>query len=641
MNTSHKNGKIQEKEMEMKLFRFAYILTILAIFFSTIGNEVSIFGKGMVASQKSGISLEYQLVAPLPKDVEAAIVNALERWPNEYPANNTFYVIDVRNEKNWGIATLTTDVSLHQIGDEKLPDVSKSFPIVFVKSGNQTQAAASFSSNLNVLLAKISDNNLSLEAKSALFNTKPVIASQNYTDYKFPWTGGVRFRLNVGRGWHAGGFGSQALDFVPYDLTKLDVLSAAPGIVTEVKKCKYQGWVRVKTEGEYLFYLHLVSIPSKIVVGASVYEGQLLGKIVKSTSAKPVSDDCGTSEGTHLHLGFPYIGFTMNGQTFNDNLSEYQDLPLKSKNINPSIPTPKGFNASSGKYADKIAVTWSSVSVATSYEVWRSSGTVLGNAQKIAKVTTNYYDDYSTNPGAVLYYWVRACNSDGCSKYSAKNSGYRSATVPPTITPTGTATFTPTSTRTATLAGPPTDTPTATATFTATATTTATATNTALPNPIVLQPVLTPAFTGTADICTHGWDRIDGGSGGTYAYLTLNAVDSSQSTNFGVWRPPITVAGKYKVEAYIPYHPVIAWPCLSGRLIYYDTSNAQYKIYYSGGSITKPFDLAPLANVWINLGTYSFAAGTTGYVKLTDITGETFATKTIPFGAIKFTYVSP
>ena len=88
-------------------------------------------------------------------------------------------------------------------------------------------------------------------------------------------------------------------------------------------------------------------------------------------------------------------------------------------------------------------------------------------------------------------------------------------------------------------------------------------------------------------------------------------------------------------------HAYYVWPCL-GHALSVDTSNAVYKISYSGGTTQVAFDQQqPGAGDWISLGSYVFSAGSNGYVSLTDLTGEAFCTKYILFSALRFVYVGP
>ena len=91
-------------------------------------------------------------------------------------------------------------------------------------------------------------------------------------------------------------------------------------------------------------------------------------------------------------------------------------------------------------------------------------------------------------------------------------------------------------------------------------------------------------------------------------------------SNYAIWRPNIPTAGNYEVKVFIPAK-------------YAATTNAKYEIHYNGGVITKPISQLNYSDQWVSLGTYDFAAGTTGYVKMGDNTGDTV---NIGFDAIKF-----
>ncbi len=101
----------------------------------------------------------------------------------------------------------------------------------------------------------------------------------------------------------------------------------------------------------------------------------------------------------------------------------------------PNPPT--GLAAADDISCDEIALTWSASTGADDYEVWRNSVNNSGTATMIADsiVATNYSD--TTAPaGSVQFYWVKACNTSGCSGFSTTDSGSR-LDVPPA--PTGVA----------------------------------------------------------------------------------------------------------------------------------------------------------------------------------------------------------
>lgn len=97
-------------------------------------------------------------------------------------------------------------------------------------------------------------------------------------------------------------------------------------------------------------------------------------------------------------------------------------------NLVPAAPAaPSGVAASDGTFSDKVQVTWTAVSGATAYDVWRNTSNASGTATKInaADVTGASYDDTTAVAGTTYYYWVKARNAGGTSGFSASNSGYR------------------------------------------------------------------------------------------------------------------------------------------------------------------------------------------------------------------------
>lgn len=93
----------------------------------------------------------------------------------------------------------------------------------------------------------------------------------------------------------------------------------------------------------------------------------------------------------------------------------------------PGIPT--GLSASDGTYTDRIQLNWSAVSGATSYQVFRATSST-GARTHIATPSSAAHTDTSITPGATYWYWVKACNSAGCSDYSAADTGYARIPIP-------------------------------------------------------------------------------------------------------------------------------------------------------------------------------------------------------------------
>jgi hypothetical protein len=97
-------------------------------------------------------------------------------------------------------------------------------------------------------------------------------------------------------------------------------------------------------------------------------------------------------------------------------------------------PAPTNVQASDGTYTDKVRITWSASSGATSYEVYRATSSG-GTKSKIGTPSGTSYDDTSASVGTTYYYWVKASNSYGTSGYSFCNTGYvKGPALPPTVT---------------------------------------------------------------------------------------------------------------------------------------------------------------------------------------------------------------
>jgi hypothetical protein len=148
---------------------------------------------------------------------------------------------------------------------------------------------------------------------------------------------------------------------------------------------------------------------------------------------------------------------------------------------------------------------------------------------------------------------------------------------------------------------------------------------------------LQPAYSN--DMCGSAWHKITGFSSAP-AYLTLNVAGQASSTNSAEWVPDLPVDGDYRVEAFIPDHAPIDWQCPDLH-IPRDTAEARYTVTHADGSSSVSGDQGPLANQWLELGTFPFKAGTGGSVRLSDVTGEEELTRTVSFSAVRFVLLSP
>ena len=106
-----------------------------------------------------------------------------------------------------------------------------------------------------------------------------------------------------------------------------------------------------------------------------------------------------------------------------------------------------------------------------------------------------------------------------------------------------------------------------------------------------------------------------------HMYWTSNTF--SVLDNYAVWTPALS-AGSYQVYVFIDWDNAT-------------TQNARYQIVHNGQTTLYPVNQNSHYAEWIGLGTYDFgnAAGS-NYVRLEDVTGETYSNKRVSFDAIAF-----
>ena len=102
---------------------------------------------------------------------------------------------------------------------------------------------------------------------------------------------------------------------------------------------------------------------------------------------------------------------------------------------NKALPpiAPTSISATKGIYADKIHVNWDEVLPAQSYFLYRAETNDLSSTNFVVQVISNFFDD--TVPSVEIakdyYYWVKACNTAGCSALSAAAFGFTKSEFPP------------------------------------------------------------------------------------------------------------------------------------------------------------------------------------------------------------------
>ena len=99
----------------------------------------------------------------------------------------------------------------------------------------------------------------------------------------------------------------------------------------------------------------------------------------------------------------------------------------------------------------------------------------------------------------------------------------------------------------------------------------------------------------------------------------------TQQFNWAKWFPNLPAAGNWEVYVYIASN-------------YFGSKNARYSIYHAGTWNSKYVNQNIYYNQWVSLGTYYFNGGSSEYVFLNDVTGETYATRYVGFDAVKFVW---
>ncbi|MCK5642332.1 MAG: hypothetical protein KAJ19_16110, partial [Gammaproteobacteria bacterium] len=68
---------------------------------------------------------------------------------------------------------------------------------------------------------------------------------------------------------------------------------------------------------------------------------------------------------------------------------------------------PSNVQASDGNYTGYVRVTWSSVTFATKYAVYRATSSG-GTKTKLVETSSTSYNDSGATPGRTYWYWVKS-----------------------------------------------------------------------------------------------------------------------------------------------------------------------------------------------------------------------------------------
>ena len=147
---------------------------------------------------------------------------------------------------------------------------------------------------------------------------------------------------------------------------------------------------------------------------------------IASTSSSIYDDSSAVATITYSYKIKACTGLSGTG-----NCSDYSSFDTGYRAIvAPNTPT-----ASDGTYTDKVRISWSSVSGANSYIIYRCTSTNSSSCSQISTDSSSPYDDTGVTAGIIYYYRLTACSgsSGNCSSYSSYNQGHRAITAAPSI----------------------------------------------------------------------------------------------------------------------------------------------------------------------------------------------------------------
>jgi hypothetical protein len=96
-----------------------------------------------------------------------------------------------------------------------------------------------------------------------------------------------------------------------------------------------------------------------------------------------------------------------------------------SRNAASTPAAPTGVTASDATSCASVTVSWTAVSGATGYQIWRNTTNNSATATQIGTDTASPFDDTTATAGTTYFYWVKATNVCGTSGFSASDSGSR------------------------------------------------------------------------------------------------------------------------------------------------------------------------------------------------------------------------
>jgi fibronectin type 3 domain-containing protein len=162
-----------------------------------------------------------------------------------------------------------------------------------------------------------------------------------------------------------------------------------------------------------------VTLQWTAVAGASSYN------VYRSTSSGSQGSKIGSSSTAQYSDTAASNGITYYYAVTADNAVGEGPASAQSSGVTPSVPAtapsaPTGINAVAGN--NQVAVSWTAVAGATSYNVYRSTS-AAAQGSKVGSSATTAYNDATAANGTTYYYVVTASNAVGEGPASAPSSG--------------------------------------------------------------------------------------------------------------------------------------------------------------------------------------------------------------------------
>ena len=127
--------------------------------------------------------------------------------------------------------------------------------------------------------------------------------------------------------------------------------------------------------------------------------------------------------------GTKYVGIIIDAnEDTNDNNSDTDSWDAQRITVTScSLPAaPTGFIATDALFCDRVGLTWTGVSGATNYKIYRNTVNNSGTATLLAIDAASPYEDFSASAsGLGYYYWLRTNTGCGDSGFSSSAFGFR------------------------------------------------------------------------------------------------------------------------------------------------------------------------------------------------------------------------